>query len=55
MGEIGALRVGFQLGESPRHPGKSELVHLVKGRVGQQDDISSMVIAGAADVGVVGQ
>jgi hypothetical protein len=39
MGEIGALRVGLQLGESPRHTSKSELVHLVKGRVGQQGDI----------------
>src|SRR6516164_1505059 len=55
MGEIGALWIGLQLGESPRHSGKSELVHLVKGRVGQQGDISSMVTAGAADVGMVGQ
>src|SRR5205823_2579864 len=55
MGEIGALWIGLRLGKSPRHSGKSELVHLVKGGVDQQGNISSMVIAGAADVGMVGQ
>ena len=54
MREIGVLRVGLQLGEGARHAGESELVHLVEGRVGQRDQASSMVVAGTADVGVVG-
>ena len=53
--EIGALRIGLQLGEGARHAGEPELVHLVEGRMGQHDQASSMVVAGAADVGMVGQ
>src|SRR5712691_9278033 len=55
MREIGALQVGLQLGKGTRHAGEPELVHLVEGGVGQHDQASSMVIAGAADVGVVGE
>src|SRR6516164_6627963 len=55
MGEIGTLRVGLQFGEGARHAGEAELVHLVNGLMGQHDQASSMVVAGAADVGVVGQ
>jgi hypothetical protein len=36
MREIGALRIGLQLGEGTRHAGEPELVHLVEGRMGQQ-------------------
>ena len=53
--EIGALRIGLQLGEGARHAGEPELVHLVEGRMGQHDQASSMVVAGAADVGMIGQ
>src|ERR1700730_18161592 len=55
MREIGALRIGLQLGEGARHAGEPELVHLVEGWMGQHDQVSSMVVAGATDVGVVGQ
>lgn len=34
MREIGALRIGLQLGEGARHAGEPELVHLVEGRMG---------------------
>jgi hypothetical protein len=53
--EIGALRVGLQLGEGARHAGEPELVHLVEGRMGQPDQASSMVVAGTTDVWVIRQ
>ena len=55
MRQLGALRVRLQFGEGTRHAGEPELVQLVDRRMGQQGNISSMVVAGTADVGVVGQ
>jgi hypothetical protein len=55
MREIGTLRVGLQFTEARAHVGEAELVHLVGSRMDQHDQAFSMVIAGAANVGVVGQ
>jgi hypothetical protein len=38
MREIGALRIGLQLGEGARHAGEPELVHLVEGRMGEHTE-----------------
>src|SRR6185503_9366799 len=53
----GAGRVCLQLGKGACHAGKSELVKLVEGRMGEQlhSPDRSVVVAGTADVRVIGQ
>ena len=55
MRQFGALGIGLQLGECMCHTGKSELMQLIESGMGQQVGISSVVIAGAADVWMIWQ
>jgi hypothetical protein len=55
MRQLGALRICLQLGERACHTGKPELMQLIESGMGEQVGISSVVIAGAADVGMVWQ
>jgi len=53
MRQLGALWIGLQLGEGACHTGEPELMQLIEGGMGQQVGISSVVVAGAADVGML--
>ena len=55
MGELGMARVRLEFDEGSGHPGEPQLLQLVEGGVGQQRASSSMVVTGAAKIGVVGQ
>src|SRR5207302_8277610 len=52
MAECGSLTRGFEFGKGLSHSRKPELAQLVKRRMGQQDVISSVVVARSADIGV---
>jgi hypothetical protein len=54
MGELGMARVRLELEESFGHPGESQLLQLINGGVGQHD-VSSVIVAGATEIGVSGQ
>ena len=55
MRQLRAPRIGLQLGKRVCHTGEPELVQLIKSGMGQQVGISSVVVAGPADIGMVGQ
>jgi hypothetical protein len=52
MIEGGGLTRGFEFGKGLSHSRKPELAQLVECRMGQQDVISSVVVARSADIGV---
>ena len=57
MRQGGACRVCLEFDKGARHAGKAQLVKLVEGGMHQQCRSPNrlMVVAGAADVGVIGQ
>jgi hypothetical protein len=53
MAELTGMGIGIELSEGARHAGQPEPVQLVKGGMRQQKEISSLVVTGAANVGMV--
>ena len=51
MGELGTARVRLELGEGSGHAGEPELLQLIERGMGQHGAVSSVVVAGTAEIG----